>query len=390
MDYLTRAGESEIGKLLTSFPAVGILGPRQIGKTTLAQKLAPIDSDSVIYLDLENPDDRVRLDNPNVFFDRFHEKLIILDEVQQMPELFPILRGAIDRYRRPSRFILLGSASPTLLRTSGESLAGRIAYQELSGFNINELNSQMHWSDLWLRGGFPESFLAINEDVSFSWRKQFIQAYTARELQALGASASGELLFRMWSMLAYAQGQMINFERLGNSLGIDGKTAKSYLNFFEQSYLITQLRPFHANLKKRLVKSSKVYINDSGLLHALLNIKSEFDLNGRIERGSSFEGFIIMEILSQLPLGTQPYFYRTAAGAEIDLLLEKNGKPFVAIEIKASTTPKLSKGFHLSCDDLDVQHRFVVTPIDQAYPLRNEVEAIGPNHLTQIFDLLAE
>ncbi len=388
MGYLSRLAEPDIQRLLMSFPVVGILGPRQIGKTTLAKRLVSQSTEKVMYLDLENPDDQLRLENASSFFDRFHETMIILDEVQRMPELFPILRGAIDRFRKPGRFILLGLASPTLLRTSGESLAGRVAYRELSGFSVNELKPEMSWKDLWLRGGFPDSYLSPSEQTSFEWRKQFIQTYTSRELQLLGAPARAEVLYRMWSMLAFAQGQLINFERLGNSLGVTGKTAKSYLSFFEQSYLITQLQPYHSNLKKRLVKSPKIFINDSGILHALLNIKSAFDLNGRIERGSSFEGFVIMQILSRLPLGIQPYFYRTSAGAEIDLLLEKGGRPFIAIEIKASTTPKLARGFHTSCDDLDIEHRFVVALVDSPFPIKNGVEVIGLDDLDQVISLL--
>lgn len=388
MDYVSRTAEVEIRKLLTFFPAVGILGPRQIGKTTLAKRLVAQSEEEVIYLDLENPDDRQRLESPNLFLDRFHTSMIILDEVQQMPEIFPILRGAIDRNRRPGKFILLGSASPTLLRTSGESLAGRIAYRELSGFGVDELKPETKWADLWMRGGFPESYLSINDQTSFEWRKQFIQTYTSRELQLLGATAEANLLLRMWSMVAYAQGQLINFERLGNSLGVTGKTAKSYLAFFEQSYLIKQLKPYHANLKKRLVKQSKVFVSDSGILHALLNIQSEFELSGRIERGASFEGFVIMQILARLPLGVQPYFYRTSAGAEIDLLLEKGGKPFIAIEIKASSSPKLTKGFHMSCNDLNIEHRFIIALIDTPYPTKHDIEVIGIKQIDQVLSLV--
>lgn len=370
-------------QLLDEFPAVAVLGPRQVGKTTLAEEIAAtLDSES-IYLDLETPSDQARLSEPESYFELHKGKLIILDEVQRVPELFAILRGIIDRRRRQGfktgQFLILGSASLDLLKQSSESLAGRIAYVDLSGFTALEINvrSQADQDRLWLRGGFPDSFLAKDDAASLRWRANFISTYLERDVPQFGPRIPAVTLRRLWTMLAYSQGSQLNIAQLGANLDIAGPTAKRYLELLEDLLLIRTLRPWSGNIGKRLVKAPKVFIRDSGLTHALLNLTSLDDVLSHPVVGSSWEGFVIENLLSVLPIGITPWFYRTSAGAEIDLVIEHGAKIRYAIEIKRSTAPKLSKGFYQGCQDIQATRRFIVYPGQEQFPVAKEVTAIS-------------
>jgi predicted AAA+ superfamily ATPase len=387
---IKRVAQAEIVRLLEEFPAVGVLGPRQVGKTTLAEEIAASLKPEPIYLDLERPSEAARLNEPEEYFELHKGKLIILDEIQRVPELFQILRGVIDRRRREGQrtgqFLILGSASLDLLKQSSESLAGRIAYKELSGFTVTEVDSHAskNFDRLWLRGGFPDSFLAKNDEASFRWRLNFISTYLERDVPQLGPRIPATTLRKLWTMLAHSQGGQLNIAQLGNNLDVTAPTAKRYIELLEDLLLIRTLRPWSGNVGKRLVKAPKVYIRDSGLTHALLNLTNFDDLLGHPVVGASWEGFVIENLLSCLPIGATPWFYRTAAGAEIDLVIEKGGKERYAIEIKRSQAPSVSKGFHLGCDDIKATKRFIVYPGKERFPVTKEIIAIP------ILDLMNE
>ncbi len=356
--------------------AVVILGPRQVGKTTLAlQVAARFDS---LYLDLENPADRRKIEDPLFYFQQNAGRLIVLDEVQRQPGLFQPLRAQIDSNRRAGhrrgQFLLLGSASRALLRQSSESLAGRALYEELFPLNLLE-TGEGALNALWLRGGFPESFL--QESFSLRWRNDLIRTYLERDIPALGSRVPAETLRRFWTMLAHCQGQIFNASRLGGALGVSGQSASRYLDLLCDLMLVRRLLPWHANTGKRLVKSPKTYIRDSGLLHALLNIRSLDELLGHPVAGSSWEGFVIENLVSAAPAHVQAYFYRTAAGAEIDLLLELGGGKLWAVEIKKSTAPKLSRGFHLACQDLSPAAKWLVYTGQETYRLKSGITVIS-------------
>ncbi|MBS9524188.1 ATP-binding protein [Litoribacter alkaliphilus] len=377
----------ELNDLLQDFPAVAILGPRQVGKTTLAQEVAESMDQDAIYLDLESPADKVRLADPEAYFD-FHEgRLIILDEIQRMPELFQVLRGVIDRRRkkgfRTGQFLILGSASLELIKQSSESLAGRIAYEELFGFNLLEIKSMSEnpLNQLWLRGGFPDSFLAKSEYNSIRWRRNFITTYLERDIPQIVTMIPATRLRNLWTILAHQQGQQVNFSKIAASMDLSSPTIKSYVEMLEDLLLIRQIRPWHNNGGKRLVKSPKVYIRDSGLTHALLNIPNMESLLSHPVVGSSWEGFIIENILSVLPKGSDYYYYRTSAGAEIDLVLIIKDEVW-AIEIKRTLSPKASKGFLISCEDIKAVRRFIVFAGHDEFPLGNDLWAVS------LFDLM--
>jgi len=378
---IKRRTELEARELLGDYPAVVILGPRQVGKSTLAKRIAASLEPAPVYLDLETPSDLQKLSDPEAYFAANAGRLVILDEVQRAPELFTVLGGAIDRGRDAGRgtgqFLILGSASLDLLQQSSESLAGRIAYQELSGFTPEELSEQGAGtvSSLWLRGGFPESFLAKSDAASLRWRDNFIRTYLERDVPQFGARIPATVLRRLWTMLAHSQGGQLNATQLGGSLGVTDKTVKSYIVLLEGLLLIRTLRPWRANVGKRLVKAPKVYIRDSGLTHALLGLGTTDDLLGHPVAGASWEGFVIENLLSGLPPMASAWFYRTAAGAEIDLVIE-HGLRRTAIEIKRSTAPQVSKGFYIGCDDIGATDRFVVYPGSERFPLGKGAEAI--------------
>jgi predicted AAA+ superfamily ATPase len=364
-------------------PAVAILGPRQVGKTTLAREIAA-GSPSTIFLDLERESDRAQLARADLFFPRHRDQLVVLDEVRTIPDLFTKLRPEIDADRRTGRFLLLGSASGSLLRQSAESLAGRIAYLELTPFLIEELlpltkyNSTAQISSLWLRGGFPRSFLAGDEAESMAWRIDFIETFLARDLPQLGITIPAETLRRFWRMCAHLHGQLFNASQLGAALGgVAHTTVGRYLDLLVDALVLRRLPPYLANVGKRLVKSPKVYLRDSGILHALLGIQTLDDLNGHPVAGLSWEGFVIEQILAALPPLTTAGFYRTAAGAELDLVGEVAGKR-IGFEIKLSTAPTVTKGFWNACEDLGVSRAYVVAPVLESYPLAENVEVISP------------
>lgn len=375
---------NELERLIEQYPAVSLLGPRQVGKTTLAHEIA--ERRPSIYLDLESEADRAKLTDPELYLADHEDELVILDEVHRLPNLFQSLRGVIDRGRRRGRrsghFLLLGSASIDLLKQSGETLAGRISYLELTPFEILEIGPE-HADALWVRGGFPDSFLAPDERASLKWRQDFIRTCLERDIPQLGPRIPAETLRRFWTMLAHNQGELLNAAQLARGLGVDGKTVANYLDLMVDLLLVRRLQPWHRNVGKRLVKSPKIYVRDSGIVHALLGLRDKEGLLGHPVVGKSWEGFVVENLITVAPEGTEVSFYRTSAGAEIDLLLELPGGRLWAIEIKRGLAPKLRKGFHHAHGDLNPQYSFVVYPGGEHYPLGEGIEAIGLHALSE-------
>lgn len=373
---IERHAQAELLRLLEEFPAVAILGPRQIGKTTLAQQIAARTKPSPVYLDLENPIDLAKLDDPGQYFHTHTDRLIILDEIQRTPGLFQVLRGVIDRRRRAGQqagqFLILGSASLDLLQQSSESLAGRIAYKELTGLTVSEIKRKDQ-ETLWLRGVFPDSFLTRDDMASMRWRMNFISTYLERDVPQLGPRIPAVTLRRLWTMLAHSQGEQVNLSKLAGGLDVSVPTVTRYIELLEDLLLVRTLRPWAGNIKKRLVKAPKVYIRDSGIVHALLHLTARDDVLGHPVAGASWEGFALENILSVMPEGATSWFYRTAAGAEIDLVIEQGSRQRVAIEIKRSLAPSVSKGFHVGCEDITATCRYVVYPGSEQYPVSNGV-----------------
>lgn len=362
---------------LAHTPAVALLGPRQVGKTTLALEIAR--ERPSLYLDLESERDRAKLAEPELYLAQHQDKLVILDEVHRTPALFPVLRGLIDQARRDGRrqglYLLLGSASLDLLAQSGETLAGRIAYLDMAPLSVSEIGDTPA-DTLWLRGGFPDSLTATSQARSLQWRLNFIRTYLERDIPQLGPRIAAETLRRFWTMLAHQQGGLLNVAQLARNLGVDAKTAHSYIDLLCDLLLVRRLMPWHANVGKRLVKSPKVYVRDSGLVHALLAIESMDDLLSHPVVGTSWEGFVLENLLACAPTGTQAHFYRTSGGAEVDLLLSLPGGALWAIEIKRSLNPKLERGFHAACEDLLPQRKLLVYPGNDAYPMAHSVQAM--------------
>jgi uncharacterized protein len=373
---IPRRLETTVRARLSHQPAVVLLGPRQVGKTTLA--LAVAAGRDSIYLDLESPADHEKLSDPSLYLSEHEDKLVILDEVQRIPELFATLRGLIDRGRRrdktAGRFLLLGSASADLLRQS-ETLAGRVSYLELAPFDVLEIPDDQ-LNRLWVRGGFPESFLAAENSRSLAWRMDFIRTYLERDIPQLGPHIPATTLYRFWTMLAHVQGGLLNAAQLGRGLAVDGKTIARYVDLLVDLMLVRRLQPYQANVGKRLVKSPKLFIRDSGIVHALLNIGNHEALLGHPVVGASWEGFVIENLMAAAPPHTLPMFYRTAAGAEIDLLLEIPGHGLFAIEIKRAASARPEKGFFTACEDLEPQRRFIVYSGSERYMAGEGVEAI--------------
>jgi len=380
---IERRKTSELIELIDSMPAVALLGPRQAGKTTLAQEIG--DGREAHYLDLESDTGRARLADPEAYLSEHTDHLVILDEVQRMPNLFQNLRGLIDEGRRKGlrsgRFLLLGSASIELLRQSSESLAGRIAYSELGPFDALEVDDM---NQLWLRGGFPDSYLASSDRASARWRRDLIRTYLERDIPQMGPRIAAETLRRFWTMLAHAQSGLLNASTLARSLGVDSKTITNYLDLLVDLLLVRRLEPWHGNVKKRLVKSPRVYIRDSGLVHSLLQIEDRETLLGHPILGASWEGFVIENTIMASPDGTRASFYRTSAGAECDLVLELPGSETWAIEIKRNSAPKVSKGFWIATDDVKATRKFVVYPGDETYSAGNGVEVVGLKSLLKM------
>ena len=368
MEYIQRIGSARIKKYLENFPAVAILGPRQCGKSTLASHLLQ-DYPGAIFLDLENPEDRMKLSDPGLFFHLHAGKLICLDEIQRVPEIFPILRSVIDANNGNGQFLILGSASRELIHQSSESLAGRLVYQELTPFQFIEIEKESLFR-FQLRGGFPRSFLAVDDEISFQWRRSFISTFLERDLALLGFGYPPETMRKLWIMCAHQQGQLSNLSRLGQSLGVSHTSVRSYLDLLRDTYMLRILQPFDANTGKRVVKTPKVYLRDTGILHALLNIRSLEDLLGHPVFGPSWETMVIEQLLVRWDGDFG--FYRTPAGAEIDLVLEKNGKK-IAIECKASSVPTVGRGFYSALEQLKIDHAIIVAPVADKYPLKKGV-----------------
>ncbi|WP_205943080.1 ATP-binding protein [Pedobacter cryotolerans] len=357
-------------KRLKTSPAIAILGPRQVGKTTLAKQL----NKDFIYLDMENPRDTAKLQDSYSYLESLEKATVIIDEVQLMPELFSILRPLIDAKRTPGRFILLGSASPELVKGISETLAGRISYNELTPINLTEIIKIKDYTTHWFRGGFPDALLATSDEFSKNWIDDFIKSYVERDLAKMfGVDLAPTLLRNFWNMLAHSNGNLFNAELFSRSLGVSAPTVTRYLDFLEGGYLIRRLQPWFVNAKKRLVKSPKTYIRDTGILHGLLNIPSYEDLFGHPIIGSSWEGYVIEQIYQLKNQHTDLFFYRTQAGAECDLVLVKGITPVACIEIKLSNSPVISKGFINCTEDLEPKFKYVITPQSDTYKTTNDV-----------------
>lgn len=380
---ISRRLSAALSEALAESAAVALLGPRQVGKTTLALELAR--ARPAIYLDLGSASDRAKLADPEHYLGKHADELVILDEIQRTPQLFESLRGLIDSGRRrgrgTGRFLVLGSASMELLRQSSETLAGRIRYLELAPLDAGEVGPG-RLDALWLRGGFPESLLAKSDAASLRWRADFLRTYLERDIPLLGPRIPAESLLRLWTMLAHSQGGLLNAAALARALAVDGKTVASYLDLLVDLLLVRRLAPWHGNVRKRLVKSPKVYVRDSGLVHALLGVGDGEALLAHPVAGGSWEGMVIESLIAAAPSGTEAHFFRTAAGAEIDLLLELPGRrgPW-AIEIKRGLAPKIERGFHVACDDLRPERRLVVYSGSERFPLAEQVQAVSLGEL---------
>ena len=384
---IERQLQSAIERRLLQAPAVVLLGPRQVGKTTLARAIAARHP-RAMTLDLERESDRAALEHPELFFPAHRDRLLVIDEVQLMPRLFAALRPEIDADRGAGRFLLLGSASGDLLRQAGESLAGRVSYLELTPLLAAELPivGLAGLQSLWLRGGFPLSTLAPDDSASYTWRQDFIRTFLQRDLPGMGVRVPAETLRRFWQMLAHLQGQLFNASQLGMSLGgASHTTATRYLDVLVDTMMVRRLQPFLANVGKRLVKSPKVYLRDSGVLHALLGVASVQDLQGHPIAGASWEGFVVEQVAAALPADAQLGFYRTAAGTELDIVIEQ-GTRKVGVEIKFSSAPKPTKGFWQALQDLQIDRAYVIAPVPRRYPLAERVEVVPIAEVATLLD----
>lgn len=382
---IKRTLQDSLEASLRKYPVVGIVGSRQTGKTTLAKVVRQTVAAKSVYLDLELPSDLNKLQSPELYLRQFSDRLVIIDEIQRMPELFPLLRALVDRKRSGGRFLILGSASPEMIRHASESLAGRIVYHELSPFTLVETGMKRA-ERLWLRGGYPSSFLDGSDEESLAWREAFIRTYLEMDLPQLGIRVPAPQIRRFWTMLAHVHGQLWNASRIAGSLGITAPTVKHYLDILEETFIVRVLRPWHTNAKKRLVKAPKVFIRDTGLLHALLRIPTVEDLRSHPTAGSSWEGFVIEQLLGNLPRTWQAHYYRTSAGAEIDLLLHDQRNRPIAVEIKLSATPQVAKGFWTAMEDLSCKKGYVIYPGKERYPLAENVTALPLNDLDKVLE----
>ena len=383
---LGRQITQKLQAMIAQVPAVTLLGARQVGKTTLAKTIAEsIDS---IYLDLEAPEDLLKLSDPTSFLSAHADKLVILDEIQRSPELFPVLRGLIDKNREQGRtagqFLLLGSASMDLMRQFSESLAGRISYIEMSGLNVAEIDgNQQDRQSLWLRGGFPDSYLATEDDLAMDWLENLVRTYLERDVPQMGFRVPAARLRRLWTMLAHLQGETINYSKLASNLEVDAKTVSNYIDILTDLLLVRRLEPWHINVKKRLVKSPRYYVRDSGILHRLLGINSYDELLSNPVLGKSWEGFVVENILSVLPSRVETYFYRTAAGAEVDLVIKMPSSEIWAIEIKHGVAPKLGKHYSQTCNGFGATHKYILYGGDDEFPVGNDVQIISLSGLME-------
>lgn len=387
--YIGRKLETEVRSHLRQFAAVAVLGPRQCGKSTLARHVIKKFPDS-LYLDLELPSDLRKLDDPELFFGDLGRRLVCLDEIQRKPDLFPVLRALIDERGRAGQLLILGSASRDLIRQSSETLAGRIAYLHLTPFTYGELQDAgvgITEKTYWLRGGFPESVLAGTESKSVRWRRNFLRTFVERDIAQLGPRIPVSDMDRFWRVCAHYSGQLLNQSEIAKSLGISHPTVRSYVDLLVGAFVARLLPPLRVNLKKRLVKSPRLYVRDSGLLHSLHEVDTFEDLMGHPVCGSSWEGMVIENIVSLLP-DWQAYFYRTARGAEIDLVLQ-SGRRRIAFECKASSAPKPERGFWTAMKDLDIERAWIVAPVKEAYPIADNVRVIPLSGLDEARAALA-
>ena len=391
-----RTLEDKLIQGLKSMPVVVILGPRQVGKTTLALDFAkPLLDKPIYYLDLELDSDLAKLDDPESYLRRFENQLLVIDEVQRKPDLFGIIRGLVDIRKRAGEkaghFLLLGSASKELLQQSSETLAGRIRYLELTPFTVKELHQNdplgFNIEKLWFRGGFPDSYLAESESDSWNWRQDFIKTYVEKDIPLFGPQVPATRMKRFWTMLAHYHGQQANLSDIGKSLEVSHTTIKTYLDTLQDFFMVRQLQPWSGNTKKRLVKTPKIYIRDSGLLHSLLSIQDFEHLLGHPILGASWEGFVVETILNTISSTWTPSYYRSSNQAEIDLILEKSNQEVWAIEVKRSIAPSLSAGFHRACEDIGATKKWVVYSGKDRFPIKNETEVIG---LIEFLRLLKE
>ncbi len=370
--YIRRHLQEQILKRLKSFPAVCIIGPRQVGKTTLAKQLIPNINTPVHYLDLESAADFNKLENPEFYLRQHEDKCVIIDEVQTKPDLFPLLRVLIDQNRRPGRFIILGSASPDLLRQSAESLAGRISFVQLYPFSLIEIKQRYSLYHHWFYGGFPNALLSSNPDA-LQWIDDFIRSYSDRDLPGLGFPAHRIQTRRFWIMLSHLNGQMLNYSNLASSLQLTSPTIKSYIDFFENSFLVKRLYPYYFNIKKRIVKSPKIYITDTGILHRLLNINDFESLQSYPFIGNSWESYVVNQITSLLTGNIDLFFYRTKNGSEVDLVFVKSMKIVATAEIKYTSTPKLTTGNTHAINTIGANKNFIITPQSEDYLIKENI-----------------
>ena len=364
---------TDIKDSLSFFPVVSIIGPRQVGKTTLAEQIISESSKPTLYLDLELQSDLFKLNEAELFLSQHSDQLIVIDEVQIKKELFPLLRALVDKTREPGQFLLLGSASPELIRHSSESLAGRIAYHQLQPFDILEVPETISQNDLWIKGGFPKVLFAKNNDLAYRWMENFISTYLNRDLLQLGLNASPKIIRNLWTMMAHLNGQLFNATTLGNSLGVSTPTVKRYVDFLEEAFLLKSLHPFSWNISKRLVKTPKVYLTDTGILHYLVGVTDLNSLSGNPIVGSSWESFVINQIQALKKNQLDLYFYRTHNGAEVDLVITKGLTVVATAEIKYSNSPQLSKGNFNAFEDLNAPMNYVITPSSDDYLFKERV-----------------
>lgn len=373
MNITRVSGISALKERLKYNPVVALLGPRQCGKTTLARQLSSQWNSPVTFFDCENPRDLVRLEDPLMALSDV-KGLIVIDEIQRRPELFPVLRVLADRPAKV-KFLILGSASRDLIRQGSESLAGRISYLEMGGFSLDEIPAAKS-ERLWIRGGFPRSFLASNEGASYQWRQDFIATFLERDIPQLGLAIPAKSLARFWSMLAHYHGQIFNASEIGRSLAVSDHTAQRYLDLLSGTFMVRQLQPWHYNTKKRLIKRPKIYFRDSGILHALLSLENQKDVVSHPKLGASWEGFALEEAIRSAHLKEdEAYFWGVHTGGEIDLVFNKNGKMY-GVEVKYTQTPSLTPSMRLAVEELSLKHLWVIYPGEQTYSLGRNVTAI--------------